>query len=203
MLQQKSISVVVACYADGGNVREMHRRLTAILPALTPDYEIIFVNDASPDNAEELLVEIAAADPRVTVISHTRNFGSQMAFTSGLRQSIGDGVVLMDGDLQDPPEAIPALVAQWTQGYDVVYGVRTRRAESFPMQIARKLFYRLYRRLLHRRASGRRRLLHHEPPRRRLGPAAARARPFPAWPAQLGRLPPDRSRIRPRPALRR
>ena len=147
MLQQKSISVVVACYADGGNVREMHRRLTAILPALTPDYEIIFVNDASPDNAEELLVEIAAADPRVTVISHTRNFGSQMAFTSGLRQSLGDAVVLMDGDLQDPPEAIPALVAQWTQGYDVVYGVRTRRAESFPMQIARKLFYRIYRRL--------------------------------------------------------
>jgi len=147
MLQQKSISVVVACYADGGNVREMHRRLTAVLPALTPDYEIIFVNDASPDNAEELLLEIAAADPRVTVVSHTRNFGSQMAFTSGLRQSLGDAVVLMDGDLQDPPEAIPALVAQWTQGYDVVYGVRTRRAERFPMQIARKLFYRIYRRL--------------------------------------------------------
>jgi len=147
MLQQKSISVVVACYADGGNVREMHRRLTAVLPALTPDYEIIFVNDASPDNAEELLLEIAAADPRVTVVSHTRNFGSQMAFTSGLRQSLGDAVVLMDGDLQDPPEAIPALVAQWTQGYDVVYGVRTRRAERFPIQIARKLFYRIYRRL--------------------------------------------------------
>jgi len=147
MLQQKSISVVVACYADGGNVREMHRRLTAVLPGLTPDYEIVFVNDASPDNAEELLVEIAAADPRVTVVSHTRNFGSQMAFTSGLRQSVGDAVVLMDGDLQDPPEAIPALVAEWERGFDVVYGVRTRRAESLPMQIARKMFYRLYRRL--------------------------------------------------------
>ncbi len=147
MQQHRSISVVVACYRDGGNVREMHRRLSAVLPALAASYEIIFVNDASPDNAEELLNEIAAADPRVTVISHTRNFGSQMAFTSGMRQSIGDGVVLMDGDLQDPPEVIPALVEEWAKGYDVVYGVRSRRAESWPMQFARKLFYRLYRRL--------------------------------------------------------
>src|SRR3974390_2067061 len=147
MMQQKSISVVVACYADGGNVQEMHRRLTAILPQLTPNYEMIFVNDASPDNAEALLLEIAAVDPRVTVISHTRNFGSQMAFTSGMRQSVGDAVVLMDGDLQDPPEAIPALVAEWEKGYDVVYGVRSQRSESFLMKAARKLFYRVYRRL--------------------------------------------------------
>jgi dolichol-phosphate mannosyltransferase len=125
----------------------MYRRLSAVLPALSASYEIIFVNDASPDNAEQLLFEIAAADPRVTVVSHTRNFGSQMAFTSGMRQSIGDGVVLMDGDLQDPPEAIPALVEEWAKGYDVVYGVRSRRTESLPMQYARKLFYRLYRRL--------------------------------------------------------
>jgi dolichol-phosphate mannosyltransferase len=88
---------------------------------------------------------VAACDPRVTVISHSRNFGSQMAFTSGMRQSVGDGVILMDGDLQDPPEVIPALVAQWLKGFDVVYGVRERRRESRVMECARKTFYRLFR----------------------------------------------------------
>jgi polyisoprenyl-phosphate glycosyltransferase len=83
----------------------------------------------------------------VTVISHSRNFGSQMAFTSGMRQAVGDGVILMDGDLQDPPEVIPGLVAEWLKGYDVVYGVRTRRMENALIGITRKLFYRLYRRL--------------------------------------------------------
>jgi len=147
MLTGKLISVVVACYRDAGNVREMHARLSAVLPQVTSNYEIIFVNDNSPDNAEELLLDIAAQDAHVTVISHSRNFGSQMAFTSGMRQSLGDAVILMDGDLQDPPETIPALIAEWVKGYDVVYGVREQRRENPLMEAARKLFYRLYRRL--------------------------------------------------------
>ena len=147
MLTDKPISVVVACYRDAGNVREMYSRLTGVLPQVTPNYEIIFVNDNSPDNAEEILLEIAAQDAHVTVISHSRNFGSQMAFTSGMRQSLGDAVILMDGDLQDPPETIPALIAEWAMGYDVVYGVREQRRENPLMEGARKLFYRLYRRL--------------------------------------------------------
>jgi dolichol-phosphate mannosyltransferase len=105
------------------------------------------VNDNSPDNAEELLTELAARDSRVTVISHSRNFGSQMAFTSGMKQAKGDGVILMDGDLQDPPEVIPDLVGKWETGFEVVYGVRERRRESRPMEAARKLFYRIYRRM--------------------------------------------------------
>jgi polyisoprenyl-phosphate glycosyltransferase len=147
MLTDKLISVVVACYRDAGNVREMSSRLTSALAQVTANYEIIFVNDNSPDNAEELLLEIAAQDAHVTVISHSRNFGSQMAFTSGMRQSLGDAVILMDGDLQDPPETIPVLVAEWIKGYDVVYGVREQRRENPLMEGARKLFYRLYRRL--------------------------------------------------------
>jgi dolichol-phosphate mannosyltransferase len=147
VLTDKTISVVVACYRDAGSVQEMYRRLTAVLAEVTPRYEIIYVNDNSPDNAEELLMEIAERDPRLTVISHSRNFGSQMAFTSGMRQSLGDAVILMDGDLQDPPEVIPALVSEWVKGYDVVYGVRERRRESRLMEAARKIFYRLYRRL--------------------------------------------------------
>ncbi len=145
MLTLKMISVVVACYRDAGSVREMYRRLTEMLAETAPNYEIIFVNDNSPDNAEGLLNEIAAEDQRVTVISHSRNFGSQMAFTSGMRQSIGDAVILMDGDLQDPPEVIPKLIAQWNDGYEVVYGVRTSRSESAWMESLRRLFYRLYR----------------------------------------------------------
>jgi len=141
------ISVVVACYRDAGSVREMYRRLVAVLSDITPRYEILFVNDDSPDNAEELLEAIAANDDRVTVISHSRNFGSQMAFTSGMAQAIGDGVVLMDGDLQDPPEVIPELAGKWVEGYDVVYGVRVSRRESRVMEATRKAFYRLYRRL--------------------------------------------------------
>jgi polyisoprenyl-phosphate glycosyltransferase len=147
VLTDRTMSVVVACYRDGGNVVEMHRRLTTVLSDLAPRYEIIFVNDNSPDNAEELLQNIASVDPHVTVISHSRNFGSQMAFTSGMKQSIGDAVILMDGDLQDPPETIRDLAAKWMEGFDVVYGVRERRQEGRLMQAARKAFYRIYRRL--------------------------------------------------------
>lgn len=147
MLTDRTISVVVACYRDAGSVHEMYRRLTAVLGEITPSYEIIYVNDNSPDNAAELLAELAETDPRLTVISHSRNFGSQMAFTSGMQQSVGDAVILMDGDLQDPPEIIPALVAEWVQGFEVVYGVRERRQENALKELARKAFYRIYRRL--------------------------------------------------------
>ena len=147
MLTDKHVSVVIACYRDAGSVCEMHRRLVEVFKRVTPNYELLWVNDNSPDNAEELLNEIAASDPRVTVISHSRNFGSQMAFTSGMQQSLGEAVVLMDGDLQDPPEVIPDFVSGWLKGFDVVYGVRKSRRESRLMESARKVFYRLYRRL--------------------------------------------------------
>lgn len=128
-------------------MREFYRRLNEVLPALTPHYEIIYVNDASPDEAEKILNELAAADPHLVVVNHTRNFGSQNAFLSGMRVARGDGVVLMDGDLQDPPHLIPALVDRWLEGNDIVYGVRVQRVESLFRRIAYKIFYRLFRRL--------------------------------------------------------
>jgi dolichol-phosphate mannosyltransferase len=142
-----SLSVVVACYRDAGSVTECYRRLTAVLSGITPHYEIIYVNDASPDNAEEILREIASQDSRVVVVSHTRNFGSQSAFLSGIRVSLGDGVILMDGDLQDPPEVIPQMVDKWREGYHIVYGVRVKRRESIARQIEYKLFYRIFQRM--------------------------------------------------------
>jgi glycosyltransferase involved in cell wall biosynthesis len=145
-LEQIRLTAVIACYRDAEAVPVMHERLTKVFQELGVDYEIIFVNDGSPDNAREVLAELAARDPKTVVINHTRNFGSQSAFTSGMRISTGDGVVLLDGDLQDPPELIPEFVKQWREGYDVVYGERVEREASRVMQHAYKGFYRLFHR---------------------------------------------------------
>jgi polyisoprenyl-phosphate glycosyltransferase len=139
------ISAVIACYRDAPAVPLMHERLTAVFAKLGVDHEIVFVNDGSPDDAREVLAELASRDPRVVVVNHTRNFGSQGAFTSGMRIATGDAVVLLDGDLQDPPELIEAFVERWREGYDVVYGVRVRREAPLLMRGAYKLFYRAFR----------------------------------------------------------
>ncbi|OGN02468.1 MAG: hypothetical protein A2655_01960 [Candidatus Yanofskybacteria bacterium RIFCSPHIGHO2_01_FULL_43_42] len=124
------ISVVIICYKDEGNIAEMHRRLTKVLSGTDLDYEIIFVNDGSPDNSEMILRNIAEKDNKVTVILQSRNFGIQNAFTAGMEQSLGDAVVIMDGDLQDPPELIPEFIKKWREGYEVVCGIRRKREKS-------------------------------------------------------------------------
>jgi len=145
MLTDRKISIVIACYSDAGSVREFHKRISTVMPSVAPDYEIIYVNDASPDYAEEILAEIAISDPRLVIVNHTRNFGSQNAFLSGMAVSRGDAVILMDGDLQDPPQLIPQMIERWLEGYPVVYGRRVKRKESVGRQVAYKLFYRLFR----------------------------------------------------------
>jgi len=138
------LSIIIACYKDGPAIPHMYQRLDTILADLPVVPEIIFVNDASPDDSEQVLRELTRRDSRVVAINHTRNFGSQAAFTSGMRLCSGDIVVLMDGDLQDPPELIPALFAKWREGYEVVYGVRVKREAPWLLQMAYKLFYRLF-----------------------------------------------------------
>jgi glycosyltransferase involved in cell wall biosynthesis len=140
------LSAVIACYRDAEAVPIMYERLVRTFGEIGADYEIIFVNDASPDNAREVLAELAANDRNLVVINHARAFGSQSAFTSGMRIATGDAVILMDGDLQDPPELIPAFVARWREGYDVVYGERVGRVASRLMRFAYKGFYRLFKR---------------------------------------------------------
>jgi dolichol-phosphate mannosyltransferase len=125
----------------------MYERLTKAVEPLPLELEIIFVNDASPDDAEEVLRALAGRDPRVVVINHTRNFGSQAAFSSGMSLCTGDMVVLMDGDLQDPPELIPKLYEKFLEGYEVVYGQRVKREATLFLQFAYKAFYRIFRRL--------------------------------------------------------
>lgn len=141
------ISAVIACYRDAPAVPIMHERLVNVFTDIGCDYEIIFVNDGSPDNAREVLAELAARDPNVVVINHARAFGSQSAFTSGMQIATGDGVVLLDGDLQDPPEMISEFVKHWREGYDVVYGERVQREASAFMRFAYKRFYRVFKRL--------------------------------------------------------
>lgn len=141
----KKLSAVIACYRDAPAVPQMHERLTAVFTKLGLDYEIIFVNDCSPDDAATILASLAGRDPKVSVINHSRNFGSQSAFTSGMRVATGDAVILLDGDLQDPPELIESFFAKWLEGYDVVYGIRVKRDTTRFLKIAYKAFYRLFR----------------------------------------------------------
>jgi glycosyltransferase involved in cell wall biosynthesis len=143
--RRRKLSAVIACYRDAPAIPQMHDRLTKVFRTLGVDYEIIFVNDASPDDAAEVLAALAARDKHVVVINHTRNFGSQNAFTSGMRIATGDAVVLLDGDLQDPPELIADFHAKWIDGWDVVYGVRVHRITTRLMQGAYKAFYRVFR----------------------------------------------------------
>ncbi len=139
------LSAVIACYRDAPAVPQMYQRLVAAFAEMDVDYEIIFVNDCSPDDAATVLAALAAADPKVAVINHSRNFGSQSAFTSGMRVATGDAVVLLDGDLQDPPEVIDSFFEKWLEGYDVVYGIRSKREATRFLKIAYKAFYRLFR----------------------------------------------------------
>lgn len=139
------LSPIIACYRDAEAVPIMYRRLVDTITSLDLDYEIVFVNDGSPDNAADVLAELAKQDPKVVAINHTRNFGSQNAFTSGMKVASGDAVVLLDGDLQDPPELIEQFVEKWREGFDVVYGVRVKRDAPRFLQVAYKLFYRAFR----------------------------------------------------------
>ena len=139
-----SVSAVVACYKDNLAIPIMYERLKATFTKLNIDFEIIFVNDCSPDNSEEVIRAISRNDRRVIGISHSRNFGSQSAFRSGMGIATKNSCVLLDGDLQDPPELIEQFVERWRQGYDVVFGRRVKREAPLLMQFAYKLFYRAF-----------------------------------------------------------
>lgn len=141
------LSAIVACYRDEQAIPVMHERLTQIFAQLGVDYEIIFVNDCSPANDEEVIRQLCDKDSHVIGISHSRNFGSQSAFLSGMEIATGDAVILLDGDLQDPPAIIEAFYRQWKQGYEVVYGTRVKRQASWYMQMFYKAFYRVFKHL--------------------------------------------------------
>jgi dolichol-phosphate mannosyltransferase len=139
------LSAVIACYKDAQAIPYMHERLTKTFQKIEVDYEIIFVNDCSPDNTNEVLQKIVNEDDRVIAIEHSRNFGSQAAFLSGMEISTGDGVILLDGDLQDPPELIEDFYKKYQEGFDVVYGRRVAREGNQTLASFYKIFYLLFR----------------------------------------------------------
>ncbi len=141
---KNSISAIVACYRDGQAIPIMHERLVKVFESLQMDYEIIFVNDCSPDNSEEVIRKLSATDPHVMGITHSRNFGSQAAFRSGMGLASKEACVLMDGDLQDPPEMIKDFVVHWREGAEVVYGRRVKREMPRWLELCYKAFYRLF-----------------------------------------------------------
>jgi dolichol-phosphate mannosyltransferase len=140
----KKISLVVPMYYEEKVVNECYKRLTEVLGKTENyEYEIIFINDGSKDKTLELLEEIAKKDARVKIISFTRNFGHQAAVTAGLKHVSGDAIVIIDSDLQDPPELIPHMLKLWEEGNQVIYGKRkTRDGESAFKLFTAKMFYK-------------------------------------------------------------
>ena len=142
-------SFVVPVFNEEETLPELERRVTAVIDALDGPAEVILVDDGSTDRTPELAADLNRRDPRFKLLRFTRNFGHQMAITAGLDHAQGDAVVIMDGDLQDPPEIVPELIARWREGYEVVYAIRQdRSAEPWWRRTAIALFYRTLRRLV-------------------------------------------------------
>jgi len=137
------LSVGVPIYNEEETIPVLGERLRHTLDSLDVSTEVIFVNDGSRDGSLPLLRELAEVDSRFKVIDFSRNFGHQAALYAAMKQSSGDAVVLIDGDLQDPPELIPKLLEKWNEGFDVVYAVRRKRKEGFFKRTAYNVYYRL------------------------------------------------------------
>ena len=139
----KKISIVIPMYYEEQVAEECYKRVTNVLKSIENyDYEIIFINDGSKDKTLDILEKLAQNDGKVKVISFSRNFGHQAAVTAGLKYVSGDAVIIMDADLQDPPELIPDMLKYWENGYDVIYGKRKKReGEAVFKLLTAKVFY--------------------------------------------------------------
>lgn len=147
MMQRPQFSVVVPIHNEVENIPELYERLSGVMSGLHQSYEIIVVNDGSTDASLPLLHGLHARDARVKIVSLARNFGHQIALSAGLDHARGEAVIMMDADLQDPPEVIPEFVRRWEEGYQVVYGTRRERKENAFKRFAYAAFYRLLRKV--------------------------------------------------------
>lgn len=142
------VSVIVPLFNEELVIREMHARVKSVMKANDIDYELILVNDGSHDKTRDLAKEICKSDKNVKLISFSRNFGHQVAITAGMDNAKGDAVVIIDADLQDPPEVIPEMLKKWSEGFDIVHGTRIKReGESEFKKLTAAAFYRLLRKL--------------------------------------------------------
>lgn len=147
-LSEQMLSVVVPVYNEEEVLPEFHRRLEKVLDGLEMKSEVVYVNDGSVDGSLNKMYQLKADDGRIAVIDLSRNFGKEIAMTAGMDHAHGDAVVVIDADLQDPPELIPEMISHWQSGYDVVYAQRTSRAgESAFKKTTAHAFYRVMQRL--------------------------------------------------------
>ena len=143
-----TLSVVVPAYNEESNIDRVYDRLASVLERIDLEWELIFSVDPSTDRTEQKILELRARDPRVKMLRFSRRFGQPMATLAGMEAAVGDAIVVIDCDLQDPPELIPDLVAAWREGHDVVYAQRrTRAGETLPKRIVSALGYRLIARI--------------------------------------------------------
>jgi glycosyltransferase involved in cell wall biosynthesis len=144
-----TLSVVIPVFNEEETIPELDRRLHSFFAELGETWEVIFVDDGSRDASARMLQELAEKESRYKVISFARNFGHQIAITAGMDRAEGESVVVMDADLQDPPEIVRDMLARWRQGFDVVYAVRQRRlGETWFKRISAAIFYRIFRAML-------------------------------------------------------
>ena len=144
VLPRPDLSLVVPCHNESANIEALHGRLAAVMDGVAGRWEIVYVDDGSRDDTLARLETLHAADGRVGVISLSRNFGKEIAMTAGLEHTSGDAVIVIDADLQDPPEVIPDLVCGWREGFDVVYAQRRQRqGETWLKKATASAFYRL------------------------------------------------------------
>jgi glycosyltransferase involved in cell wall biosynthesis len=137
-------SIIAPCYNEQDNLTELHHRMKDVMDQTGEPWELVLINDGSSDRTPELMRELHAVDPRVHYIDFARNFGHQIAVTAGLDYAQGDAVIIIDADLQDPPELILQMIDKWREGYEVIFAVRTERiGESWFKLFTAKLFYRL------------------------------------------------------------
>ena len=148
MTEKPVFSIIVPVYNEASCLHELYRRMVEVMDRTGKPWELVLVNDGSVDESPQIIRELAKADPRVRPVMFARNFGHQIAVTAGLDYSRGDAVVIIDADLQDPPEVILDLIEKWREGYEVVYAVRAEReGESFFKKFTASLFYRLIARI--------------------------------------------------------
>lgn len=147
-MSKKLISYIFPIYNESGNIPLLHETMNGLLKKNKGyNYELIFINDGSRDDSLDLLLAIQQADPRVTVINFSRNFGHQIAVTAGIDHANGDAVIIMDSDMQDPPKVSLELIKKWEEGYDVVYAQRRTRKDTFFKKFTADMFYRTLQKL--------------------------------------------------------
>ncbi len=148
MSESVTYSIVVPVYNEEPVVLETYKRLKRVMDSINEPYEIVFINDGSRDKTAFIINEICETDKNIKLIDFSRNFGHQIAITAGMDYTEGEAIVVIDADLQDPPEVIPRMIEKWKEGYDVVYGKRAeRKGDTFFKKFSAAVFYRLLKRM--------------------------------------------------------